>query len=397
MRYAIPLLLLLLLASACVQQPSPVDTDTLPKAVQSIAVLPARVMTQSGAPPLSPQRAKEMEEGLAALDQMVTEALTANPKVHLLSEAEVDVYTQSYSASPLVQAMTIGKAAGAEAVMLWGLARYHERSGGNYGVQTPASVGFQYRLIHTASGRTLCAASFEETQKSGSDNLLNLKTTAQRGFKWIPAADLLREGVNDKLPECEYLHTPVGQGDEAPSVAEPVAQRPTKPVAPEPQAPVKATPPPAAEPPSPPPAMPPPPQATATPPAPAPALAPAPAPAPAARSEEIARFLDQWRQAWEATAGPQGNMERYGAFYAADFSSGTQDRKVWLADKTKKNHAKEWIRLQVSDLRITEAAGGQQLEVRFTQAYTSSNYSQTSPKVLVLRKNEANWEIVSER
>jgi len=391
MRYATPLLLLLLLAAACVRQPSPPDDDTLPKAVRTIAVLPARVMTESGAPPATPQSAKAMAEGLATLDQMVAEAVTANPKVHLLSEEEVDVYSQSYSASPLAQTVAIGKAVGAEAVMLWGLTRYHERSGGDYGVQTPASVGFQYRLIHTASGRTLCAASFEETQESVSDNLLALKTMAKRGFKWISAAALLHEGVNGKLAECAYLQTPASQEGEASPLPNPVAKDASPAAAPpEPPPPAEATPaPPAAPPPPPAAALPTPPQAAAAP--------PALDPTPAARSEEIARFLDQWRQAWEASAGPQGDRERYGAFYAADFRTPSQNRTLWLADKARKNRAKEWIRMQVSALEISEAADGQRLEVRFTQAYTSSNYAETSPKVLVLRKNGSNWEIVSER
>ncbi len=379
MRYAI--VLLLLLASACVRQAAPPETDNLPQTVGTIAVLPAGVMSDSGEAPPTPQMRKAMADGVAALDQVVAEALSANPKVHLLSAEEVDVHSKNYNASPMAQALAIGKEVGAEAVMVWGLSRYRERQGGDYSAQSPASVAFQYRLLHTATGRTLCSASFAETQKAGTENLLTLNTMAKRGFKWVEAPVLLQEGVGKKLPECGYLRVLPGQeGGEAKPLAPPVTEEAAPPVAtppaPLPVAPAVASPPDQA-----------PPQRAAT---------PLPDQAPA-HSEEIVRFLDEWRRAWEATAGPRGDMEHFGAFYAADFKSASRDRNRWLADKRRINHGKQWIKVRFVKPTITKSAAGPLLTVRFSQVYTSSNFSETTAKSLVLRKNDNTWEIVAEQ
>lgn len=379
MRY-VTILCLLLLASACVRQPSSPETDNLPQTVGSIVVLPVGVMKESGAPPPSPQQVKAMTEGVAALDQIVAEALGANPKVHLLSAEEVDVHSRGYGGSPMAQALTVGKEVGAEAVMVWGLVRYRERQGGDYGVQSPASVAFQYRLLHTATGRTLCATSFEETQQAGADNLLSLNTMAKRGFKWVQAPVLLREGVGKKLAECQYLQWMPGQENEVRPLT---LKTPTASAAPEP------------------PAVPTPePREMASPPAPSPpevVAPPVPDAAPARHSVEIASFLDAWRRAWEGAAGPQGDMEHFGAFYAADFKSATRDRSRWLDDKRRINRRKEWIRVKISEPTIRDAADAPLLTVRFIQEYTSSNFSETTAKTLLLRKNDNNWEIVAER
>lgn len=393
MRYTIIALLFVMLNSACVQQAAPPETDTLPKTVRSIAVLPAGVMIESGVKP-SPQTLKALEMGVVALEQTVAEALSANPKVRLLSADEVEVHAKSYSASPLAQALAVGKALRAEAVMLWGLARYQERSGGDYGAQTPASVSFQYRLIHTESGQTLCAASFEETQQSATDNLLAINTLAKRGFKWVPAAVLLQEGVSKKLADCEYLQVSEGQTEDALPVAldsskdslssdtrQPDAKSSVAPDIIEPDARAEALSPP----------MP------AAAPSPQQAAPPSAGHALDARYEAVSRFLDDWRKAWEASAGPQGDIARYGAFYTADFTSANQGRTPWLADKARKNRGKEWIRVRLSDLKITGTTDSPLLEVRFTQEYSSSNYAETSQKSLVLRPNGTRWEIVAER
>jgi len=139
------------------------------------------------------------------MNQILGEYFADNSKVRLLSADEVDSFSPSYNSTLSAQAQFIGKALHSEAVMLWELQRYSERSGTNYAVQTPASVAFTYRLIHTESGQTLCAGTFDETQQSATENLLSLKKIANRGFKWIPATALAKEGVAKKLPTCTYL------------------------------------------------------------------------------------------------------------------------------------------------------------------------------------------------
>lgn len=201
---SITLIVLALLAcSACAKQITQPEDNSLPSQVQSVVVLPVSVAADTTA--TSPQIKKQLQNGTEAMDQILSEYFADNSKIRLLSPEEVDSFSPGYSAQRSGQAQFIGKALHSEAVMLWELQRYNERSGTNYAVQSPASVAFTYRLLHTESGKTLCVGSFDETQQSITENLLSLKKIASRGFKWIPVFDLAKEGVAAKLPTCTYL------------------------------------------------------------------------------------------------------------------------------------------------------------------------------------------------
>lgn len=199
-------ILSLILACACAKQlPQPDNKDTLPSMVKSIIVLPVRAATETDADSTSPQAIKQMQNGLESLAQIINGYFADNQKIHLMSNEEVSSFSTSYSANQSDQALAIGKALKAEAVMFWDLTRYNERTGSDYAAKEPASVAFTYRLVHTESGQTLCAGSFDETQQSATENLLSWRRFANRGFKWVTAADLAREGVTEKLPDCPYL------------------------------------------------------------------------------------------------------------------------------------------------------------------------------------------------
>ena len=195
--------LFLVLASGCLKQAALPANDTLPSQVRSIVVLPVEVAADTEI--VSSQTNKQLQNGRETLTQILVDYSADNTKIRLLSFEEVESFKPGYSANQSDQAQFVGKALKAEAVMLWELQRYSERNGGDYAVQSPASLAFTYRLVHTESGQTLCAGSFDETQQSVSENLLSLKTIASRGFKWITAADLAREGVSKKLSACTYL------------------------------------------------------------------------------------------------------------------------------------------------------------------------------------------------
>lgn len=369
------LVLVALLGGGCVAQPGPPEeAEALPATVRSIAVLPPLPVLAVDAKAVSAKAAQVLRDGATVLADTLGGYFAANPKVRMVSDDQLSAHTPSLTSSRLEQAVTAARAMGAEAVMLVNLTRYQERQGGDYGVQTPASVAFEYRLLLSASGQTLCAGSFDETQQAGSDNLLNLKAMAGRGFKWISAADLLREGVNKKLPDCQYLAPGAASPEAAPAIEETPTPPATKPV--EPQAVT-------------------PPDTSATPP-PAATVSAEPAAIPPAAAGVVI-FLDTWRQAWEKSAGAQGDMAAYSAFYAPDFKDKAMNRQAFLADKAKKNAKKEWIRVNVRDLQVSPQATGGLHEVRFTQEYASSNFSDSTAKTLLLRPTNDGWQIVAER
>jgi hypothetical protein len=55
---------------------------------------------------------------------------------------------------------------------------------------------------------------------------------------------------------------------------------------------------------------------------------------------QIQGFLMDWKKAWEASAGNDGDMDTYISFYSDGFRSGKLDKKGWAIDKTKRNREK---------------------------------------------------------
>lgn len=142
-------------------------------------------------------------------------------------------------------------------------------------------------------------------------------------------------------------------------------------------------------------------QASAEPPAPQPAPVSAPDPdgTPADPSAEdletsVRDFLAVWEAAWEGTAGPSGDPAPYQAAYGPDFTHAGVDRAAWLADKARKNSRKAWIRISLSDIRVTPPTEGAPVRVTFQQEYASSNYSEVSEKTLLLHSADGAWQIV---
>ena len=59
--------------------------------------------------------------------------------------------------------------------------------------------------VYPVSGQVLCRGRFDETQESVMENLFNFSSARKRGFTWVTAEEMLREGLQNKLSECPYL------------------------------------------------------------------------------------------------------------------------------------------------------------------------------------------------
>jgi len=75
--------------------------------------------------------------------------------------------------------------------------RFEERKGGSAGVEKPAGVAFHAHLMD--GSRALKTMVFDETQRSLSENLLDLPTFVKRGAKWLTAQELAREGIRKAI------------------------------------------------------------------------------------------------------------------------------------------------------------------------------------------------------
>lgn len=93
----------------------------------------------------------------------------------------------------------IGDKSGADAVLYGRIFRYEEREGRTYSVQRPASVAFDLHLVRTSDGVIIWKGRFDETQTSLMENILRLPSYLKRGFKWLTADELAREGVEEVM------------------------------------------------------------------------------------------------------------------------------------------------------------------------------------------------------
>ncbi|MDF1590119.1 MAG: SPOR domain-containing protein [Desulfobacterales bacterium] len=111
-------------------------------------------------------------------------------------------------------------------------------------------------------------------------------------------------------------------------------------------------------------------------------------------ADEIKDFLQEWKTAWEKSAGEKGDTDAFMSFYAEGFTSNGLDKNKWRRNKAEKNRRKAWIRITLDKINIIGPLGNGRYEARFTQAYQSSNYADTSNQVLVLQKEASDWKII---
>jgi len=171
--------------------------------VKGIVVMPA-VVEKNG---LGAQRSGELSPaGVAAfVNGLIAADLGSNPRVHLMTEGQLDAQLTDAAGGRLQQMRTLAAKQDSDAVLEVTVTRFRERDGGELSVNSPASAAFEMVLTHVKSGMVLWAASFDETQQALSSNLFTLNQAKSRGFKWITVEELVRQGMKERLAECPYL------------------------------------------------------------------------------------------------------------------------------------------------------------------------------------------------
>lgn len=77
--------------------------------------------------------------------------------------------------------------------------RYENRIGSSMAMEQPASVGFTAVLVRTRDGLVVWSKSFEKTQTSLSENLLDAPMFIKKGMHWLSAEELASFGVEETL------------------------------------------------------------------------------------------------------------------------------------------------------------------------------------------------------
>ncbi len=173
--------------------------------LNSIAVLPVDISIDRDRDS-SYSTASRLETGAAVLDGIISEYFNNIDTVVIISRNKREALAGDYIGDRLSLALDVGRQVQTDAVLICTVYRYVEREGKKSAVVHPASVAFNYRLVLTDSGRTICSGVFDETQQALFDNLFSLSSAIKRGFEWITVEALAREGVTGKFMECPYLN-----------------------------------------------------------------------------------------------------------------------------------------------------------------------------------------------
>lgn len=195
---------LLLVAGCGGKKADPVVPKDPSIAISCIGVLPARTTVDFDRT-VSVTQAKQLKEGARMLDQLLRQELSSVDTFRFVSPATVSGLESNNQGNGLERAQAIGAHLSCNALLETTISRYADRVGSQYSAEEPASVAFEYTLYEVEKGRVLCQGQFDEIQKSVMENLYNWSRASSRGFKWITAEQMLREGVHDKFSRCSYL------------------------------------------------------------------------------------------------------------------------------------------------------------------------------------------------
>jgi hypothetical protein len=139
------------------------------------------------------------------LETLFLEELNKNkPKFHLLDGERVAAVFRRVSAvslkSPLRQVLRdVGNDLGADGVVAGYVYRFRERKGVAYSVEQPASVTFEIHLLRVSDGALVWRGTFDKTQSSLMEDLLQVSSFYRGKGRWVTAKELMGEGVEQIL------------------------------------------------------------------------------------------------------------------------------------------------------------------------------------------------------
>jgi len=184
------------------------STDLESRRIRRIVILPfdtagsqVKVAPTPGEPK-SPER--DPNDTLARLIYQVMSGL---PNWQIVSESEAREVSQTITASDeAARLRELGEAVYADAVLIGRVRRFRERVGDEWGVKSPASVAFALELVDVRRGDVIWSASFDETQKSLSENIFAIgDIISERGVRWLTAEQLAHEGVKKGVAQLHQL------------------------------------------------------------------------------------------------------------------------------------------------------------------------------------------------
>jgi len=176
------------------------STDLAERNIRRIAVLPADgvVLGEKG-------KGSENEPDVI-LSSFLYSNMSSLPGWQIVSEREVsEAGPKIGQVNDIARARKLGELVYADAVISGRVIRYRERVGGDFGVQSPASVAFVLEVRDARRGDVVWSARFDETQRPPTENIFTIGEFAQRGARWLTAEELTREGVKKAVQQLRKV------------------------------------------------------------------------------------------------------------------------------------------------------------------------------------------------
>jgi hypothetical protein len=128
----------------------------------------------------------------------------SKPKFSIIAgERVAGAYRRVSAASlkiPLRQVLRdVGSELGAEGIVTGYVYRFRERKGEPYAAEQPASVAFEIHLHRVEDGVLIWRGSFDRTQSSLMENLLQVLSFYREKGRWVTAEELAEEGLEQVL------------------------------------------------------------------------------------------------------------------------------------------------------------------------------------------------------
>ncbi|HER62386.1 MAG TPA: hypothetical protein ENO11_00190 [Desulfobacteraceae bacterium] len=208
----------LVLSGCAVKDEKPADPGQAELSrISCIGVLPAAAPVLDTGKTEDDKDVKSVRRGVEVMDEILSRTLGGRDKIRFVGIEELASLQMSGGENPLTFARLVGESIGCNAVLETTVKRYDQRVGGRYSVESPASVAFDMRLISLESGSILWSAKFDEVQKSVMENILEWGKANTRGFVWITAEELMREGIREKFADSPYFSS---EGEMAPQAGD---------------------------------------------------------------------------------------------------------------------------------------------------------------------------------
>jgi hypothetical protein len=154
---------------------------------------------------------ESLSQGAEVIQEIISDYFKDNHAVRIISEEQREALAGEDTGNRLQLIRTVTEKMASDQALIFSLLRYRERAGDKYSAEDPASLAFEFKLVNAEDGKTICSGSFDETQQSLTENILDFPKSLKRGFKWITVRQMAAEAVRETFATCPALQDKPGK------------------------------------------------------------------------------------------------------------------------------------------------------------------------------------------